>query len=75
MLGPIKVLGIKHRIALNKPLCGATVQLAAAALQQRVVDGIPNESMGKQEFFSFGPHEKMRDQALKRKVWLVKEVG
>ena len=62
IIGPVEMLGVQHRIALAKPVCRTTMQLTSPRLQQRRVDTLLDQRVGKQKSGTFGKHERVGDE-------------
>ena len=60
--GPIEMLGVQHGVAVGEPKRRAPVHLPLLRLQQRAIDGIPDERVRKQVFAAVRADEKLADE-------------
>ena len=62
IFGPIEVLGPKFRVVAGKPIGSTCVKRASGRLQERSINAVANQRVGKQVIVALGPHQMMLDQ-------------
>jgi hypothetical protein len=65
----------EHRIALREPFCRSAMQISTTSSQNSIVNGIPDQRVGKQERIGVWTDQQLRNEPLGQVVGALKELA